>query len=57
MSSIFRVCGRGLVPIGALIGGVLGTVISLKYSILIAAFIVILSAIPIVFSKNLMEGK
>ncbi|WP_064590960.1 MFS transporter [Streptobacillus moniliformis] len=57
VSSIFRVCGRGLVPIGALIGGVLGTVISLKYSILIAAFIVILSAIPIVFSKNLMEGK
>ncbi|WP_064580576.1 MFS transporter [Streptobacillus moniliformis] len=57
VSSIFRVCGRGLVPIGALIGGVLGTVISLKYSILIVAFIVILSAIPIVFSKNLMEGK
>ncbi|WP_064610131.1 MFS transporter [Streptobacillus moniliformis] len=57
VSSIFRVCGRGLVPIGALIGGVLGTVISLKYTILIAAFIVILSAIPIVFSKNLMEGK
>lgn len=57
VSSIFRVCGRGLVPIGSLIGGILGSIITLKYTILISSFVILLSGIPIIFSKDLMKRR
>ena len=54
-TSIFRVCGRGLVPVGAVVGGILGGLFTLRYTVLISAFIMLFSGISIICSKKLMK--
>lgn len=54
-TSIFRVCGRGLVPVGALVGGILGGLFTSRYTVLISAFIMLFSGISIICSKKLMK--
>lgn len=57
-NAIFRIFGRGIVPIGALLGGLLGEFFNLKFVILFSAIIILFSTIPIILSNNLMnEGE
>lgn len=57
VSAIWRIFGRGLVPLGAVIGGVISTYFSVKNAILISFVIVFIALLIIVFSRELRSYK
>ena len=57
VSAIWRIFGRGMIPLGATIGGFISTVFSVKFSILISFIVVFISMIVCIFSKELRKYK
>ena len=57
VSAIWRIFGRGMIPLGATIGGFISTVFSVKFSILISFIVVFMSMIVCIFSKELRKYK
>ena len=57
VSAIWRIFGRGMIPLGATIGGFISTVFSVKFSILISSIVVFISMVVCIFSKELRKYK
>lgn len=57
VSAIWRIFGRGMIPLGATIGGFISTVFSVKFSILTSFIVVFISMIVCIFSKELRKYK
>jgi transporter, major facilitator family len=57
VSAIWRIFGRGMIPLGATIGGFISTVFSVKFSILISFIVVFISMLVCIFSKELRKYK
>ncbi|WP_338136194.1 MFS transporter [Bacillus sonorensis] len=51
VNSVSKVFGRGLVPVGAVIGGILATTIEVRYAVIAAGIGGILSILPALFSE------
>lgn len=54
VSAVWRIFGRGLIPLGALVGGSLSTILSVRFTILVTCGIVFISVITLLFSKELL---
>ncbi len=55
VSAIWRIFGRGLIPLGATIGGSISTYFSIKMAILISVIIVLLGLGIVLFSDELKK--
>ncbi|MED4839957.1 MFS transporter [Weizmannia sp. CD-2023] len=54
-AAIWRVLGKGMVPVGALIGGFISTIFQTRTAILVAVVIGLIGLIPVIMSKKLRD--
>lgn len=56
-SVIWRIFGRGLIPLGALFGGILSSYFSIEFTIVLTIIITILGIIPLILSNKILKYK